>query len=334
MFSQFMMIQQSRQGGIRDIVEYELGPVLWALAKPNGEMWSTPKSKIIKDIEKDIPLTTSLSEILPEFLILWSWYNNYLKDSTHPEMYLTIFWTESPRMHLVVYSLWVISMIKPQSIKSLERKTRSCSGQTRTNRRRREQKVPVNFEKFVNNSENKLELRDSFVSDWSSTLHCAECVGDKEIFGCKIFCRNNIPSCVVAPEICSDQEEAHTKMFLCVAFALTLGFSSFCIVTIDTDILILDCCFSNKLEGNLFIKLLTKPKRIFDFTHHLLDANYCHALPGYHAVTCCDYTSSFHGLGKTKGLKHLNDNLSFQVRVHCLYAKIEYFDFWISIDKI
>ena len=26
----------------------------------NGEMWSTPKSKIVKDIEKEIPLTTCL----------------------------------------------------------------------------------------------------------------------------------------------------------------------------------------------------------------------------------------------------------------------------------
>ena len=47
---------------MRDIVEYELGLVPWALAKPNGEMRSTPKSKIIKDIEKEIPFTTSLRE--------------------------------------------------------------------------------------------------------------------------------------------------------------------------------------------------------------------------------------------------------------------------------
>ena len=166
-----------------------------------------------------------------------------------------------------------------------------------------------------------------FVSDWSTTLRYAECLGDKEIFvtvkndGYKIFCRNNIPSCVETPEICSDQEEADTKMFLCAAFALALGFNSVCIVTIDTDILILGCCFSNKLERNLFTKLLTKPTRIFNFTQHLLDANYCNALPGYHAVKGCDYKSSFHGLGKTKGLKLLKDNLSFQVRVHCLCAK-------------
>ena len=86
---------------------------------------------------------------------------------------------------------------------------------------------------------------DFFVSDWSSTLHCPECIGDKEIFvtvrnyGYKIFCRNNIRSCVEVPEIYSDQDETDTKMFLCPAFALTLGFNSVCTVTIDTDILIL-----------------------------------------------------------------------------------------------
>ena len=61
-FSRFIMIQLSRQVNMSDIVEYELGPVPWSLAQPNGEMWSTPKNKIIKDIEKEIPLTTSLPE--------------------------------------------------------------------------------------------------------------------------------------------------------------------------------------------------------------------------------------------------------------------------------
>ena len=61
-FSRFMMIQQSRQVSMRDIVEYKLGPVPWAFAKPTGERWSTSKSKIIKDIKTEIPLTTSLPE--------------------------------------------------------------------------------------------------------------------------------------------------------------------------------------------------------------------------------------------------------------------------------
>ena len=162
----------------------------------------------------------------------------------------------------------------PASVKSLEREARSRSGQIRTTPRRREQKVPVNFEKFLNNSEIKLELMHFFVNDWSSTLRCTECIDDKEIIvtvrndGYKIFCRNNIPSCVGTPKICSDQEEADTKMFFCTAFALTLDFNSACIVTIDTNILILGCYLSNKLEGNLFIKLLTTDKAYNNFRLH------------------------------------------------------------------
>ena len=87
------------------------------------------------------------------------------------------------------------------------------------------------------------------------------------------------------------------------------------------------CAFQQSLERllllqqNLFIKLLTKPKRIFGFIQHLLDANYCYALAKYHVVAGCDCTSLFHSHGKTKGLKLLEGNLWFQVKVHCLLAK-------------
>ena len=270
---------------MRDIVECELGPVHWALPKPNGEIWTTPKSTIIKDIEKDILLTTSLPEnIIRVFdaMVLIQQLPKVVKTFRDVSDHILNRITKNTSRCVFLVS----DQYDPALFKSLERKARSCSGQIRTIPRRREQKVPVNFKKFLDNSENKLEFMDFFVSDWSSTLHCAECRGDKKIFvtvrndGYKIFCRNNIPSCVEAPEINSDQEEAESKMFPCAAFALTLAFNSVCIVTIGTDILILGCYFSDKLEGNLFIKLFTKPKRIFDFTQHLLDADYCNALPG------------------------------------------------------
>ena len=264
-------------------MEYELGPVHWALPKPNGEIWSTPKSTIIKDIEKDILLTTSLPEntirVFDAMVFLIQQLPKVVKTFRDVSDHILNRITKNTSRCVFLVS----DQYDPASIKSLERKARSCSDQIRTIPRRREQKVPVNFEKFLDNSENTLEFMDFFVSDWSSTLHRAECIGDKKIFvtvrndGYKIFCRNNIPSCVEAPEICSDQEEADTKMFPCAAFALTLAFNSVCIVTIGTDILILGCYFSNKL---VFIKLFTKSKRIFDFTQHLLDANYCNALPG------------------------------------------------------
>ena len=103
--------------------------------------------------------------------------------------------------------------------------------------------------------------------------------------------------------------------------------------TSDTYISIWGCYFSNKLEGNLFIKLLTKSMRIFNFTHHLLDAKYCNAVPGYHVVVDCDCTSSFRGHVKTKELKLLEDNLSFQVKIHCLFVKQNTFMFELALTR-
>lgn len=58
-FSWFM-VTQSQQVSIRVIVESELRPVPWALAKLNGEMCSIPKSKVIKVIKSEVSLVSSL----------------------------------------------------------------------------------------------------------------------------------------------------------------------------------------------------------------------------------------------------------------------------------
>ena len=53
------------------MVEYDLGSASWALAEPNGEMWSTPERKIVKDIGKEIPLPISLPENIVRAFVLW-----------------------------------------------------------------------------------------------------------------------------------------------------------------------------------------------------------------------------------------------------------------------
>ena len=129
-FSRFM-IQQSRQVSMRDIVEYELRPVLWALAKPNGEMWSTAKSKIIKNIEKEIPITTSLPEntvrVFDAMVLiqqLAEGFNTFGDVSDHGLSRIT---KNTSRCFFLVSDQY-----DPASIKSLEREARSCFRQIRT----------------------------------------------------------------------------------------------------------------------------------------------------------------------------------------------------------
>ena len=61
-FSKFPIIQRSRQIDMRDKVQYELGPLPWALAKPNGKTSSLPKSALINIFEKEVPLVHLLPE--------------------------------------------------------------------------------------------------------------------------------------------------------------------------------------------------------------------------------------------------------------------------------
>ena len=221
-------------------------------------------------------------------------------------MSLIKIWTGSLRIPLTASALWGIRIIQPQ-IKSGKRSkiffwSDSRNSKTKVNRKfkgswwlfswvigpvhciiYRWHENICHFEKIW--LKNHLQKRYTILGRGSSNLLWS-----------RIGRHQNVPLC-------------------CMCNELSFQF------TIDTYISIPGCYFSNKLEGNLFTKLLTKSMIIFNFIHHLLVAKYCKALPRYHVVADCDCTSSFHGHGKTKGLKLLEDNLSFQVKVHCSFAK-------------
>ena len=253
MFSQFMMIQQSWQVSMRDMVEYELGSVSWIFWKPNGEMWSIPKSNIVKDIEKEIPLTTSLPENpvrvfnamvlmqkLPERLNTFGDVSNHILNR--------ITKNKSRCVCLVA-----ISIIQPQ-IKVWKEK---------------QDLVLVRFEQLQDKGNRTFQgswwlflwvigLVHSIMYRWQGNIcHCE-----------KRWLQNLLQKqytilCWASWSLLWSRK--CSKMFLCAACTLSYGFSLVCIVTIDTYISILGCYFFNKLEGNLFIKILTKPTRIFNF---------------------------------------------------------------------
>ena len=112
-------------------MEYELGPVHWALPKPNGEIWSTPKSTIIKDIEKDILLTTSLPENtirVFDAMVLIQQLPRVVKTFRDVSDHILNRITKNTSRCVFLVS----DQYDSASFKSLEKKARSCSGQIRT----------------------------------------------------------------------------------------------------------------------------------------------------------------------------------------------------------
>lgn len=62
------------------------------------------------------------------------------------------------------------------------------------------------------------------------------------------------------------------------------------------------CYFSQSLTGKLYFEMRSNSKRRFDFSKVNLNKKLCEAIPRLYDVTGSDFTSSFYGLGKTKGV--------------------------------
>ena len=126
------------------------------------------------------------------------------------------------------------------------------------------------------------------------------------------------------PELQCTQEETNTKMFLCASFAGDLGFSSVNIVTVDSDVGILALYYQSKLDVSICLEMGTSSKiQIFDISSNSVDSLIREALPSLHALSGCDSTSCFSGIGKGKCLKVLQSNERF-IDAVSLLGKQEY----------
>ncbi len=110
------------------------------------------------------------------------------------------------------------------------------------------------------------------------------------------------------------QEEADTKVFLCANYASGRQ-QAVCIHTVDTDIAIYALHFKWRINTKIFVNIGTgKNKRVLNIDKMAseLGRNCCDALPALHAFSGNDYTSAFHGIGKTKAFKLMNASEEFK----------------------
>ena len=102
----------------------------------------------------------------------------------------------------------------------------------------------------------------------------------------------------------SDQEEADTKVFLCIQHAARhFVIQQVCLRTVDSDIGIYALYFQQFLTPEILLEIGSSANhrilKISGFCQEIgLDC--CQALPALHAFTGNDYTSAFHGIGKIK----------------------------------
>ena len=166
-FGRMLVIQRIRGIDLKDVLEYELCSQPFSLSKPNGEMQKNDKSRLFGHLAK------SLTVIEDRPLNVPSIYDGMLLLQKLPP-HLTTFGAISDYLFSKVISgtstanFFGSDYYRDDYIKSLEQLRRSKIATIRVQALRRDQKKPVQFKKFLQNSKNKTDLIKFIVRDRST----------------------------------------------------------------------------------------------------------------------------------------------------------------------
>ena len=115
----------------------------------------------------------------------------------------------------------------------------------------------------------------------------------------------------VVSQLCSNQEEADTRMFLHAYHAASYGHTSIAIRSSDADVEVLACYYQARIPASITLISGTRCRcrlvKVQSICEHL-GPDICQVLPGLHALTGCDTASTFVGKGKKKALKMVKEN--------------------------
>ena len=304
MFARMLLIREVRKElvSIRELLNYSLGPLPWALATADGGLRKTTKSQLLKCLE---PYARSLDGVPPQSVQI---FDEMVTLQQLPPELASFGHISDHILHQVTMEqsriiFFVTDRYLPSSIKSIEREVRGNLGTIQVKVERRDQSRPKQFKKFLADGKNTISLVRFLLKHWSSHVKHISRLQDKMFFFTVDEECHELTSCncKVKKETVGEHE-ADTKMFLCAKFASYLGYSKICFHTVDTDVFVLVMYFQMTITSARFFIVLRAigRKKVFVISDSTLPKEMTEALPGSHALTGCDSTSAFHGKGKSK----------------------------------
>ena len=166
-------------------------------------------------------------------------------------------------------------------------------------------KLPRDFNKFLANGENKTRLielvRSVLIDKKESILADLKCDGVyfSSYRECIIVTKNDV---VLVPDLCSNQEEADTKVILHADHALSSNDEGIAIIRShygDTDIAVIAMSHFNENGDRVILDANTgKYRKAFKLSDIDLTATQKLCLVGFHAFTGNDYNSALFRKGK------------------------------------
>ena len=314
LFGQMVLIANSRNLDIREVLQHPLGPIPWSLANCDGTMKKTNKAVLANRLEEKVSATESVS--VPSLTII----DGMSLIHKLPGENRTFSEVSDHLFSLVLQAAGssegvdiVFDVYKDQSIKDAERLSRGSSDGVQFTQILPAHRIK-NWRQILTSQSSKTQLIKFFAADWRQP-RIRERLGSKVLqLTCDEKCfRITHEAAVEVGELKTSQEEADTRIILHAKYAS--GYKSIILVADDTDILLLCLRFCNDIDPNIYIQRSSKSRiRLIDVKKlaSAIGRGVCNSLIGMHSFTGCDTVSSFSGHGKLSALKILIENKKFQ----------------------
>ena len=318
LFARLLVIGQSRQMDLRQLLVHELGPLPWSLALFDGALVKTNKAALPKLLEDGVEslqcLPAQTTAVIIDAIAMLQTL------SKTPERFSELAEMIFKRILMQVEEARRVDFVGDQypdiSIKNIERERRSNSGQLAVAITSSQQFCPRQWKKYLSCGRNKVRLLKFLSEEWSKQEY-AERIGSRVMYvthgnHCtKLVAIDGHMTATDEAELYTNQEEADTRMFLHASHASSLGHQRVAIVSSDTDVEVLACHHQSAIPAELTLISGTRSRsRLISIPRlcEKLGPSICRVLPSLHVLTGCDAVSSFAGKGKKRAFEMIRDS--------------------------
>ena len=242
LFARIIVMAQTRDLPMLEVLSHPLGPLPWSLSTPDGQLRKTDKSALALLLQKNVPTAESLSD---NFAVVIDGMALVQKISLSDQptfgdiarlMFNCIICDSrgSLRIDVVFYTY------KEISIKNCERSQRTEESSYHQLQNITSTQNVRQWRKFLSVMNNKSSLIDFLVQEWQKPSYVEKLYGRNMFVTCKQKCYKISDSQPVSEiaELISTHEEADGRLLLHAAHASIEGYTSVVIICEDTDVFV------------------------------------------------------------------------------------------------
>jgi len=316
LFGHMILVAQSRDLHMRDVLAHPLGPLPWSIANGDGSLRKTNKATLARELEKSVSPAEVIAEpsatVIDGMSLVQKMKGN---DKTFSQLAEAILSTalhdgaQSKRIDVV------FDVYRETSIKDAERCNRGASTAIQFRSIAPGHNIQQ-WRKLLCSSSNKASLIKFLVEEWKEPKS-REKLKEKLLYvTCEEVCyKLTKDHWEEVAELKSTQEEADTRMLLHALHAAEAGYKAVVITAEDTDVLVLCLAFNKDIPCPVYQKCGTQTRTRFldiDKLARSMGDSVCDALVGLHVFSGCDTVSAFAGRGKMGALKQMKSDKTYQ----------------------